>query len=341
MPVTAQSPDVPNKPDATFDVGPYYCMLRLSDYVRPSPFEDIKRENTWSLVLPIPTELREESPTDWSTPSMMSVGDLQNGDLAGGAQAAILRNSGEMIAAAGGMASSAASTLLPERLQKTGAMDSLNQSLGNLFPAENITTAVQQYFGVAPNPNQTVAFQGPQLRSFNFSWTFNPRNKDESKRYQKILNKLRSRSLPTLTSADSTAVLRYPSIVQMNFYPWDSMGTSIPGSSPKYGWSSESIIKMKTCVISNVSVNYAPGNIPAFFEGTRLPTVIQLSISLREIEYMLGNDYDKRDISSPIGDFLTNALKALPEILTPPVGDQEAPPTDPPAANTATPQGAQ
>lgn len=339
MPVTAQSPDVPNKPDATFDVGPYYCMLRLSDYVRPSPFGDLKRENTWSLVLPIPTELREESPTDWSTPNMMSVGDLQNLDFAGGAQAAVLRNTGELAAAAGSMAGSA---FLPQSMQKSGAMESLNQGLGNLFPAENITTAVQQYFGVAPNPNQTVAFQGPQLRSFNFTWTFNPRNKDESRRYQKILNKLRSRSLPTLTSGDSTAVLRYPSIVQMNFYPWDSMGQSIPGSSPRYGWTSESIIKMKTCVISNVNVNYAPGNIPAFFEGTRLPTIIQLSISLREIEYMLGNDYDKRDISSPIGDFLSNALTAAQQIpAEQPAGNESPPATDPPTANTATPQGAE
>jgi hypothetical protein len=341
MPVEAQSPNTPNIPDAKFDVGPYFSMLRISDYSRPSPFDDIKRENTWSLLLPVPTELREDSPTDWATPNMMSVGDLQNGDLAGGAVAAVLRNTGNLVSAAGEMAGGIANKFLPAKIQASGAMGALGKTLGDLFPPENITTAVQQYFGVAPNPNQTVAFQGPQLRSFSFSWTFNPRNKEESRNYQKIIKKLRSRSLPTLAIGGSNAVLKYPSMVQMNLYPWDSMGESIPGSSARYGWTSESIIKMKTCVISNVSVNYAPGNIPAFFEGTRLPTVIQLSISLREIEYMLGHDYDERVGSDANGfsDWVTGAVAAAAvlDTATPPdVAGEPTPEVRQPVPETVT-----
>jgi hypothetical protein len=283
MPTTATSPDTPTSPDGSFDAGPYYVQLRISDYVRPTPFDKPSRANTYTVRLPIPTELREESSTEWSSPSLGAVGDLINGQ--DGASAF----NGALAGTALGNVGNVPGAFVDQMFGSTGAGGALGSALKNTLPAENLTSAFQQSFGIAPNPNQTMIFQGPQLRSFTFSWTFNPRTKDESKRYQRIINKIRARSLPTFAAGNASAILKYPSIVQMNFYPWDSMG---PSDNTYYGWSTDSIIKMKTCVISNVIANYAPGNIPAFFEGTRLPTVIQLTITLKETEYMLGGDYD-------------------------------------------------
>ena len=285
MPTTATSPDTPTTPDGSFDAGPYYVQLRISDYVRPTPFDKPSRANTYTVRLPIPTELREESSTEWSSPSLGAVGDFINGqDLAP-------KIDGALASTALGNVGNVPGAFLNQLLGTTGVGGAAASALRNTLPAENLTSAFQQSFGIAPNPNQTMIFQGPQLRSFTFSWTFNPRTKDESKRYQRIINKIRARSLPTFAAGNASAILKYPSIVQMNFYPWDSMGSS---DNTYYGWSTDSIIKMKTCVISNVIANYAPGNIPAFFEGTRLPTVIQLTITLKETEYMLGGDYDSK-----------------------------------------------
>ena len=315
MPTTATSPDTPTSPDGSFDVGPYYTQLRISDYVRPTPFDKPKREKTYTVRLPIPTELREATETEWSSPSLGVVGDLINGDFIGGAGSAILGN-------IGGVGQAVADSLLPQK----GLGGIVSSALKSTLPAENITSAVQQSFGIAPNPNQTMTFQGPQLRTFTFSWTFNPRTKDESKRYQEIINKIRARSLPTYKAGGGSAILKYPSIVQMNFYPWDSMGTS---NNTYYGWSDKSIIKMKTCVISNVIANYAPGNIPAFFEGTRLPTVIQLTITLKETEYMLGGDYDiSIQTTEGFGEQFLNLVNTTFGI------DAEAATTTPPVANT-------
>ena len=284
MPTTATSPDTPTSPDGQFDAGPYYVQLRISDYVRPTPFDKPSRANTYTVRLPIPTELREESSTEWSSPSLGAVGDLINGqDVVG------LAGAGALASTALGNVGNVPGAIMGGIFGATGAGGILTSAMNAALPPENITSAVQQSFGIAPNPNQTMIFQGPQLRTFTFSWTFNPRTKDESKRYQAIIKKIRARSLPTFAAGNASAILKYPSIVQMNFYPWDSMGSS---DNTYYGWSDESIIKMKTCVISSVIANYAPGNIPAFFEGTRLPTVIQLTITLKETEYMLGGDYD-------------------------------------------------
>ena len=57
--------------------------------------------------------------------------------------------------------------------------------------------------------------------------------------------------------------------------------------------------------MSSVSFNYAPSNIPAFFEGTSQPVSIELSIDFKEIEYMLSNDWGGTAGEGSLGGFLS------------------------------------
>jgi hypothetical protein len=95
--------------------------------------------------------------------------------------------------------------------------------------------------------------------------------------------------LPRSVFGSDTGVMAYPNMILMNFYPWDDGATD--GNNP-YGWTKNSIIKMKRCVIDRFAVNYAPNNVPAYFQGGQgAPIAIQIEMSLMEMEYMMAEDF--------------------------------------------------
>ena len=256
------------------DKGKYYCTLSFAKYQRPVPFKVATYEVTLVVSMPLPNELKDDVGADYSTQSLESVGDILNGDI-GGIAALGLRKAGALTAAAVGAGA--------EAVSGSGAV---GDAAADLVDPEKVTSAVQASLGLAPNPNQTVMFTGPHLRSFSFSWSFYPRSAQESQNIQNMIKSIRGRILPQASTGTGTAVLGYPDTVQINFYPWDK------GSNPtQNGWSDNSIIKLKRAVVSDMAVNYVPMGAAAFFEGTNLPVGIQVGVTLMEIEYMLSSDY--------------------------------------------------
>lgn len=274
---------------ALSNLGPYYMRLRVGEYKRPKPFEKSTFTDQAVFMLPLPNELRDEVSAHWSSSDLETVGDVLNGSVAGGIGAVGLRKSGDLVRGAGGLLAdvmgAAADTV---GMNPGGIVDRAASSVGDLFPAERITSAIQSQVGLAPNPNPVVTFQGPALRDFTFSWAFYPKNATESKNIKKMIEILKARSLPQNYMTKTASVLQYPSMTQLNFYPWDKGGTG------NWGWSSSSIIKLKRCVMTTVNANYAPFGTPGFFAGTNLPTSIQLTIGFKELEYMLANDWDSK-----------------------------------------------
>lgn len=265
----------------------YYMTIRIGSYERPSPFDkgEFKTENI--IKLPLPLELRDDTSVSYSNESLQLSGDILNGSIGSGVMSQALRRSGDVLSngisgTLGGLAN-----MLPMGL--SGIADTVADEAKAAFPADQVTSAIQQKFGIAPNPNPSVAFQGPVLRDFNFSWTFTPTNKADSLKIRNIINLLKRSALPSNKISGSAAILDYPKMVQVNFYPWDSQ------SSDKHGWTSRSIIKMKKCFMSSVNANFTPSNTPAFFHDTNEPVATSLSISMREIEYFLSSDYDGKN----------------------------------------------
>lgn len=242
----------------------YHVKLSVGEYLRPRPFEKSKWEKKYSIILPLPSELRDGTSVSYTQQDQEFVADVLNGDIGSGAMGQVLRNTGQAIGAL------------------TGGVTN------EMLPPERVTSAIQQLFGTAPNPNPAVMFQGPNLRRFGFNWLLQPRNKTESDKISRIVKKLKASALPRNIVADSAALLKYPHLCQLNFFPWD---TQYAGND--WGWGDKSIIKIKKCFMTNVDVDYTPGNLPAFYEGTHAPAVARLSIEFQEIEYMLSNDWDE------------------------------------------------
>ncbi len=282
-------------------LGKYYTTIKIGKYNRESPFKESKFNPTIIAYLPIPNELRDDTSVGYTNVNLETVGDFINGagfqPLLG---AALLRNSGTLISTAGNLAATALGSAAGAGTRSnavenavTGALTSIGS---NLFPPEQITSAIQQDAALAPNPNPSVQFQGPVLRDFAYTWAFYPKSAAESENIQKLIKVLKRSALPRNSIHASAAILDYPDVCQVNFYPWDSNGTG------KWGWNRDgnSIIRYKKCVMQGVNVNYNPFGTPAFFEGTKLPVSYQLTISFKEMEYMLSDDWNDTSLNSSI-----------------------------------------
>lgn len=264
------------------DTAKYYCTLSLAEYSRPEPFDEPEFKLDKIIRLPLPAELRDDTAVAYNNIDMKLVGDVMNDDIGSGMGAQLLRSASivpQTIGAALSEAGGGSATSLGGVL--AGAAGSVISD-----NADSFSSAIQQTMGVAPNPNPAVAFQGPQLREMSLTWTLLPTNEADSRKIRALINYLKMRSLPGNQVTDSAAILNYPYLCQVNFYPWDN------GGGGDFGWSQNSIIRMKRAFMSSVNVNYTAGSAPAFFSGfNNEPVVVQLSINFKEIEYFLSNDF--------------------------------------------------
>lgn len=310
-----KAPDIKG-PAGSF-LGKYYCRLLLGAYDRTRPFEPGAWTPSQAIFLPIPKELSDDSYVNYSETNLEGVGDLINLNPAGLAGRMVLNGAGPLIeatvqATAAGVGGSFASKLTSGIADATG------------LTGKNITSAIQSVSGYSPNPNPAVLFTGPQLREFNFSWAFYPKTPDESKTIDGMIKKLKQAALPKHTLSSSTGVLKYPDLCQINFFPWDSNG-----GAETWGWTDRSIIRIKKCFLKNVRVNYSDFGNPAFFQGTELPVMYRLTLTLQEVEYMLSKDWNdvlqpgSRDETENAGQGLEQAIN-IAKTGAANIGDQTA-----------------
>lgn len=291
-------------------IGSYYCRLMVGKYERQRPFDPQKWTPSKSIFLPLPSELTDENPVNYSDVNLESVGDLINLDAMTGLGAIALRSSGDAIAGLGTATLTAAFGRTASKVTKLA---------GNVtgITGDKITSAIQQTVGLAPNPNPSVQFTGPTLREFQFSWVLYPRTPKESQNIDYLIRQLKSSALPSHTFSKSTAILNYPDLCQINFFPWDSNG-----SSNRWGWTDKSIIRIKKCFIKNVRVSYTEQGNPAFFHGTQLPVMYRISLSLQETEYMLSEDWGGNKWSDPItnsdvGNYIIDKVQGVTNVTFP------------------------
>ena len=266
----------------------YYTRLSIGPYKKDDAFKQASFDTNLVVHLPLPTEMRDDTTVSYTNVNLETVGDAFLGrDSNQMVNAAVLRNIGNLTSAGLSATGRGFTQALAGRADVVGALGgAFMNTVQSLLPPEQVGSAIQQKYGAAPNPNPSVQFQGPVLRDFTLSWAFYPKNKNESRAINDLIKKLKGRALPSNNEGNGGAILNYPHVCQLNFFPWDTEGT---GSN---GWSDNSIIKIKKCFMSGVNVNYNAFGTPGFFEGTRLPISYQLTISFKEIEYLLADDWD-------------------------------------------------
>ena len=136
------------------------------------------------------------------------------------------------------------------------------------------TELINKAFGRADNPYMEVLFDKMALRTFTYNFTFAPRNTDERDDVQKIIRLFRFHMAPELRG-DHNRFLTLPSTFDIHYmYPTEE------------GKASENDFynRIATCVLENCTVDYTPGGVRSFTDGS--PTQITMSLQFKETELL-------------------------------------------------------
>jgi hypothetical protein len=143
-----------------------------------------------------------------------------------------------------------------------------------LTGGEGLREAGLKGIGAADNPYMEVLFDKVGMREFNYSFTFAPKNPDESEDIKKIINLFRFHMLPELRG-NAARFLTIPSEFDIHYM---FMGEDGAATENTY------YHKISTCVLQSLSVDYTPNGVKSFSNGA--PTQINLSLSFKETRAM-------------------------------------------------------
>ena len=170
--------------------------------------------------------------------------------------------------------------LVEEAVLKIGGGLASAATLGTIS-SEDITGLANKAFGRATNPYMEVLFDKVGMRSFSYSFTFSPRNEDETNDVQTIIKMFRFHMLPELKGTNQR-YMTLPSTFDIHYMY--QFNTETANENQFYN-------KIATCVLNNVTVDYTPDGVKSFASGA--PTQIKMSLSFDETEMLTKQHVDK------------------------------------------------
>ena len=141
-----------------------------------------------------------------------------------------------------------------------------------LAGAEGAVGLVNRAFGQADNPYIEVLFQSMGVRTFTYNFTFAPKNEQERDDAQQIIHLFRFHMAPELQGGQAR-FLTLPSEFDIHYMYIAKDGTN--SENDYYN-------KIATCVLETCDVDYTPGSVSSFADGS--PTKITMSLTFKETE---------------------------------------------------------
>lgn len=140
--------------------------------------------------------------------------------------------------------------------------------------------------GTAINPHAAIVFDGISLKTHSFDWLLAPKSSADSEQVKNIISTFKKAALPSYTNplgaSSSTgtsfdrALLKYPSMVDIFFV----------------GLNQEYYFYFKTCMINNITVDYAPQGQALFKgQGGSRPVMMNFKVDLTEAQIHTKEDY--------------------------------------------------
>ena len=158
--------------------------------------------------------------------------------------------------------------------------------LTTLPGGSEVESGISAGTGTAINPHAAIVFDGISLKTHSFDWLLAPKSATESEQAKNIINTFKKAALPSYTNplgaSSSTgtsfdrALLKYPSMVDIFFV----------------GLNQEYYFYFKTCMINNITVDYAPQGQALFKgEGGSRPVMMNFKVDLTEAQIHTKEDY--------------------------------------------------
>ena len=163
--------------------------------------------------------------------------------------------------------------------QKIGG--AIAEALGSGQTGQAILAAT----GRVQNPMLEMIYKSPNFRTFQFDFTFYPRDEREALEVQRILERLRFHQAPELLK-NAGGFLVPPSEFDIKFYNSGKENPNIP--------------QIATCVLVSLDINYAPngwaayetpGENEPYLGRTGMPVSIQATLQFQEMTYLTKADF--------------------------------------------------
>ncbi len=242
----------------------------------PNPTRTLRQKKFKSkdtCFLYMPHKINNLSLQSYDTPSLLFASILgQSGTALAKAGSALMSGEGgEMMNNLKNLMSS----LGPVAMRKAiGALDSVASMVGMDTELESAAT---QLLGKAINPRKELVYNSPELRTFEFSYEFYPRNLKESQMVEAIIKMFRFHSAPALATGGNFLIP--PSIFTIKFYK-RNMSSVVENPF---------LLKMRDCALTEVNVDFTPnGNFSAF--GSGAPVATTMSLTFKELDINVKDD---------------------------------------------------
>ena len=156
--------------------------------------------------------------------------------------------------------------------------------------AAGVPNIHQRATGRMINNNLELLFNGPSLRSFNFSFQLRPRTKSEADLCRRIIRSLKKNSAPG-RSADFM-FLTTPNIFRIQYiYNSDSPDLAQSGSVLSTSTEHPFMNRIKPCALTSLNVNYTPEGSYMTYEDGGSMTGYDLNLTFKEIEPIYADDH--------------------------------------------------
>ena len=148
---------------------------------------------------------------------------------------------------------------------------------GNVSTAQLLARETGNIF----NPNMELLFNGPTLRSFNFSFKMTPRSPSEAEECKNIIRSFKLNMAPktknTGSIGGSGVFLKTPNVFELRY--------------KKGGREHPFLHKFKQCFLTNISVNYTGEGVYTTYDDAT-PVSMTIDLSFKELEPIYDVDYD-------------------------------------------------
>jgi hypothetical protein len=155
------------------------------------------------------------------------------------------------------------------------------------------------------NPMLELIYSQPQLRTFQFDFKFYPRDEKEALEVQNIIERLRFHQAPEIKSGTTGYFLIPPSEFDIKFYYNGNINPNID--------------RITTCVLEQLTINYAPQGFTAYESAnelrpalgrTGMPVAIEMTLIFKETQIRTKDNYRTRKIDDPLSgaDLTGNGL---------------------------------
>ena len=227
-----------------------------------------------SVILPIPGGISDTNAVDWGSGTMNPI----QAAAANFALTSLQKGFSEGAEVAKDLAGAAAKAGPDVKKGIAAAIAGSATQIGK--------QALQRGEGMVLNPNMELLFNGPQLRTFGFTFKLSPRSSREAQEVVKIIRFFKQGMSPI--RSESNFFLKSPHTFTLKYMMGKGRGEQ------KY------LNKFKECALSNASVQYTPdGNYNTFTDG--IMTSYSLQLTFNELTPVFNDDYGNGSFDATIG----------------------------------------